>query len=276
MASKGCSLPRKIRNLLIVGAVASMLVPSAMAQSVHVSPRNFDNAVVEVVKPRFADGGTSFLTAAYSASYHFGVGPTGRVFLTASLPFSHTGFDGSDAETALGNPYLGVTLFSKRDPVVYEFGVRLPVASDNPGQIAGLFGDYDRFEGYQPDLLSFKTSLIYFPSRSGDWVMFTRISPLLAITTGQTGSEARGELYADYSVHFFYYGKAIQGGLGLTGRAIVTEDGSFAERTSHHVGFEIQKDLGSIIPGIQFRLPIDSDIRDVVDYVFGLTIVVPT
>ncbi|NNE34481.1 MAG: hypothetical protein HKN13_04560 [Rhodothermales bacterium] len=264
-----------ISRSIILAAIASLAVPVAVAQTVHVSPRNFDNALIEIVRPTFARDDASFLSAAYTAGYHFGVGPTGRVFLTASVPLSHTSLKGSSSETALGNPYVGVTLFSKRDPVVYEFGIRAPLASDNNAQVAGFFGDYDRFEAYQPDVLSFKASLIYFPSRSGDWVMFTRISPLITIDTGDNGSEARGEFFVDYAVHFFYYGEAVQGGLGLTGRALLTEDGSFADRTVHHVGFEIRKDLGSIIPGIQLRLPFDKSLRDIVDYALGITVVIP-
>ena len=247
----------------------------AMSQSAYESPRNYNAAVLEALRPSFAGIGSSFTTAAYSASYQFGVGNTGRTFITASLPFAHTSLDDGPSETALGNPYIGVTLFSKRDPVVYEFGVRLPLASDNAGLTAGFFGDFDQFEAYQPDLLSFQPSLVYFPARSGDWVMFTRLAPVLMIRTGETDSEARGELYANYALHFFYYGQAVQGGISFTGRAALTEDGNFNERTVHHMGFTIQKDLGPVIPGIHFRYPLDTDIRDAIDFTLGVLLIVP-
>ncbi|MDX1740541.1 MAG: hypothetical protein R3178_04570 [Rhodothermales bacterium] len=257
------------------GLAALICVTAAEGQSAFQSPRNYDVVSLEMLRPRFDVGGTSLTTAAYSAAYYFGLGKTGRLFLTASLPVSHAAFDGGNAETALGNPYLGVTLFSRTDPVVYEVGITLPVASDNGGGTAGFFGDYDRFEYYQPDLLTFRPTLVYFPSRSGDWVMFTRLSPVLMIRTGSIDSEARGELLADYAIHFYYYGPAIQAGLSFTGRAALTEDGSFAERTVHHTGITIQKDFGAVIPGVQLRLPLDEDLRDVVDFTLGFLLVVP-
>ncbi len=260
-------------TLLLVVALASAI--GAQGQSAHQSPRNYGAASFEVLRPKFDALGSSLATAAYTAAYQVGVGSKGRTFLTGTIPLSHTSFDDSDPETALGNPYVGVTLFARSDPVVYEFGIHLPLASENSGVTAGFFGDYDRFEAYQPDLLTVRSSLVYFPSRSGDWVMFTRLSPVLMIRTGDVGDEARGELMADYALHFFYYGPALQGGLSFTGRAALTEDGSFGERTVHHTGITIQKDLGPVIPGIQFRMPLDDDLRDVVDYTLGILLVVP-
>lgn len=62
--------------------------------------------------------------------------------------------------------------------------------------------------------------------------------------------------------------------LGLTGRALLTGDGGFAERTVHQVGGTVGYDFGSVRPMVELRVPLDEGLREVVPYTIGVGVVI--
>jgi len=263
-----------------LAALAAVIVASGglgvHAQTRWLAPRNFNSVAVEVMKPFFDSDDVTFVSSAAVVTGQVAFGREQRTFLTVDLPIAHFGVDGGDSETAIGNPYVGATSFARDSPVVYELGVRIPIASDNAAAIAGQFVDVDRFEAYAVDRFSATGSLIYFPSRSGDWVMQTRLGPTLLINTADPGEfEARGDLYANYSVQTWYFSGRFQGALGFSGRFLITDNGSIGERTVHQAGVMAGVDLVHAIPGLQLRLPLDDDLTDIVDFIVVLSVVVP-
>ena len=87
-------------------------------------------------------------------------------------------------------------------------------------------------------------------------------------------NEGETELLFDYSGQVGYEGSQFGVIGGITGRMVVTEDGlSFGERTFHQLTISAMVDLGTIIPGIQLRFPLDDERRRAVNNVFGLSLV---
>ncbi|MDX1430778.1 MAG: hypothetical protein R3282_10840 [Rhodothermales bacterium] len=266
----------RIISLGIVALLATTMVRQSSSQTRWLPPRNYNSIVLEVIKPSFESSGTSFWSSAAVLTGQFGVGAESNTFITVDFPISHLGVDGGDTETAIGNPYVGVTILDANNPVIYEAGVRLPIASENLGAITGTVADFDRFEAYTPDNLSITGSLIYFPSRSGDWVLQTRMGPTVLYNTGDPGElDARADLFVNYSLNTWYFTGALQAGFGLSGRLLITDDASLSDRIAHQVGAAAQYDFVSVIPGVHIRLPLDDSLSDVVDLVFGVNVTVP-
>lgn len=63
------------------------------------------------------------------------------------------------------------------------------------------------------------------------------------------------ELVAGLSAQAWYLGDRVSVGGGYVGRGLVTEEGSFDERTAHRVGACANLAIGRFVPGIQFRFP---------------------
>jgi hypothetical protein len=59
----------------------------------------------------------------------------------------------------------------------------------------------------------------------------------------------------------------------LSGRYRFTQrDLSFGERTYNHLTFGATRRVGPWIPGLYVRMPLDEDLREVLDFVAGLTL----
>lgn len=67
----------------------------------------------------------------------------------------------------------------------------------------------------------------------------------------------------------------MEAGGGITGVAILTEDGSFGERTYHQAGVTLNLLLGEVRPGINVRVPLDDEL-DFIDFTVGLHLTVLT
>jgi hypothetical protein len=81
------------------------------------------------------------------------------------------------------------------------------------------------------------------------------------------------EVLASYSGQVGYEGSQISVLGGLTGQAIITEEGlELSERTSHQFGAIMTFVAGNVRPGVFFQLPLDEEMRDMVDFVFGLNV----
>lgn len=69
--------------------------------------------------------------------------------------------------------------------------------------------------------------------------------------------------------------QSVEAGGGITGVAILTEDGSFGERTYHQAGVTLNLLLGEVRPGINGRVPLDDEL-DFIDFTVGLHLTVLT
>ncbi len=269
---------RRLSQLATVLAVVAVCAAGSdtYAQSTWLLPRNVNAVTLEILKPSFDLPGVRFVSSAWVLEGRYAFDSGQRTYLTIDLPVAHLGVDGGESETAVGNPYVGVTNFAREAPIVYELGLRIPVASESGGGLTGLLADFDRFEAYATDTFSLRGTMSYFPSRSGDWVLLTRLGSSLLFNTGSVPEgAAKADLYANYAFFTWYLTSRFQAGLGFAGRFLITDPGSIAERTAHQLGASFQADLSAVIPGVHVRLPLDDNLTEFVDVVVGLSVVVP-
>ncbi len=255
--------------------LSSIAPAQVLGQTRWLPPRNYDSVVLEIMKPNLELDGVSFLSSASVATAQFAVGQERRHFLTVDIPFAHIGIDGDESETAIGNPYVGISIFDASNPVIYEFGGRIPIASNNFAALIATLVDFDRFEAYAPESASVSAALHYFPSRSGDWVLQTRLGPTVLLDLDPGEFDATADLFANYSLQTWYYSGAFQLGMGISGRLLITDDASLAERIVHQAAVSVQYDFRSLIPGVHVRLPLDDDLSDAVDLVYGVNVTIP-
>lgn len=287
-----------LRKSFLIPAFAALLfvLPElTTAQSLWLDP-GADRAIfLEIQKPNFTDeflgGGfitepmkTTFATASFFLSGRFRLG--GLLTLKAELPFVNSGlkdytfidFFGdtirydSYSENQFGNPKLGVEIGAPGSRFSTDFAVRFPIVDDEHllASEFGLLTDYDRFEAFLPDIMTFTAGANYRFTGPTGLLIHLRGGPAFMVVT-EGGGDA--ELFGDYGAQAgFQAGRVTLLG-GFTGRALITEgDLSFSERTIHQLGLTGSYAFGNFIPGLLFRVPMDDDLGDILDFVFGINV----
>jgi hypothetical protein len=231
---------------------------------------------LQVLKPDF-DGpdNTSFLTSMAVVSLRLPVGP--RVHFVAEVPLAHYGedlpFAGGLSKNAFGNPYAGLEVRSPANRVFGELGLRLPAAPDNQASAVGAFTDLDRMDAFIEDIVPVTALLNYRYRGPTGLVARVRAGPSVWIDVGDGRSES--ELFLGYSGQLGYEGPMVSVSGGFSGLMIVTEeDLDVGERTLHQIGLALTGGGGRIRPGAQIRLPLDEDLNDLLDVVFGVSLTV--
>jgi hypothetical protein len=257
-------------------AVAIGMAPVASGQSLW-TDQSGDRAVsVELMRPEFSGKDhADFMTSVMYLSGRFSIGQNAAAEI--ELPYARYGYSsdyGDHSESGVGNPYIGVRVNGEQ--ITSRVGVRIPVASTGDGDAlsVGIISDYDRFEAFLPDVASL-TASIARPSRLSDQVTLSfGAGPVLTVYTKDTQGD-QVELFAQYFLLSAWEGAKVQVKAGFTGRALITEGNlSFADRSIHQFGIQAGLNSGTFRPGVHFRLPIDNDLGDAIDYVAGLNFTV--
>lgn len=263
-------------SLSAILIVTSLVAPAGVrAQSIWFEPYNDRELYLEVLKPSFDGGNLGFLTTNWYLAGRLSVKEV--LVLVAELPFAYAAadaeldvFDISDA--TMGNPYLGVELRSRQSGLFGEFGVRIPLASQrNFGTLTGLLTDIvDRAEAFLPDVLSLQGVLDYGLQEPSGFGARFRAGSVVWLDVGEAADDS--EVNIVYSGQVWYDAGAVVAGGGLSGRWVVTADGDIGETTVHQMVLLTDVRLGQFRPGIQLRIPIDKDLNDTLDLVFGLKV----
>lgn len=193
---------------------ASMFSSTLSAQSIWLNQGRENSFAIEILKPDLENSNFvdySFLSSAIFLSGRFLLGD--NVVLVGELPFAHANQDiaifnfltgattqeTNEAQTLIGNPYLGLELGNPNSSTFTELGLRLPITPENKS-IATEFGissDFDRFEAFTPDVLTLTGKINSRQKRASQLVTHLRGGPTLLINTAGTGDDA--ELFFDYS-----------------------------------------------------------------------------
>jgi len=279
---------RKTFFCLTTALSFAMLVPASLpAQSIWLDRRHDKTIGFEVLIPNFKNEDNSFVTSSNSGLVIFSLlrlPLSEKVLFVGELPFAHgsskiksTRFNinESESESAIGNPYLGLELKGQNSPAFAEFGIRLPLASEKKdlSLFTGLFTDIDRLEAFLPNILSISgMANLHHVDKSG-FAVRLRGGPSLLINTDSNGGDDDTELFISYSAQTGYESERVSVLGGLTGRANMTEDNlSFSERSIHQLGFNASVGLGNVRPGLHFRIPLDDDLKESLDFVMGFNL----
>ena len=255
-------------------ALALSAAGPAVAQTIWTPIEHQPSFRMEALHPRFklADGvdvsvlsGALFLTGALPIH--------DRWMFIAELPFARskvTVSGESSSKSAIGNPYLGVQFGRATAPtgIVAEFGVRPALIGDDDFEAAfvGITADIDRFEAFSNKLTTV--------SAAGN--LYTRA----AQTTGrlrvgvseQFYDKGESETMLDYGALGSFDVNRLRLGAALTGRYLLTESGSFSDRSMHHGAASASVAFGQVRPGLLIRVPFDKEFRDNVPSIVGLTL----
>ncbi len=234
---------------------------------------------LEALKPKFdRDRNYSLLNSAWFLSGNFSL--TQATALVVEFPFARYDIDGESSyyqdENIVGNPYVGVRVTTQgrraSTTAVANFGVRLPLAQDDKYNAAtvGMYTSFDRFEAFVPDLFTFLASGGYRYSFEGGASFSFAVGGSFMVPTEIDGGDP--EMFIDYNLELWYRSDKAGFGSGFTGRLLTTEsDLDFGERTVHQMGFSGYVDFGVFRPGLNFRFPLDDDLSEVLDFVYGFS-----
>jgi hypothetical protein len=221
-----------------------------------------------------------------------------QIRIVADLPIARFGTNPDEEEatedvssTEIGNPYLGAhgTLEGRWS---IGGGLRLPLASlpkehfssleevhqSSAGALAlltGSIGDISRFEAFSPNtfaLRGYGGYTIRFPSG-----LSARIRPGLSLLSPTEDTESRENLLLlDYKGEAWYENDQFRVGAGVGGRINLNADKeeSFEERTLLFFESAAQVQLEQFRPGVTFRLPLNDEPSDVLDYSVGINLTV--
>jgi len=217
------------------------------------------------------------LTVASSAWFLSGRHPVaGRFHGVVEVPFAYGDVDvkggsGLSGRTVLGNPYVGAK-FALDERFTFEAGLRIPVTTADEtsfGDVVGVFADVMRMEAFMMDVLPISVAANFRQTLPNGLALRFRggVTPVI-----WTGDSDEGDTFTllDYGAFVQYpVGRARLGG-GVAGRWDVTEDdGDFSENSLHHLGVSADYAFGRFRPGINVRVPVDSNYRDVVSSSVG-------
>ncbi len=226
---------------------------------------------MEFFKPGLhGDDQTTFATSSVFLSAWIPV--TQHIRVVGEVPFAYYGVSTgafSASDQTIGNPYLGMELRSPGGSVSGEFGLRLPlVSSESEAAFVGSFADLDRWEAFYEDLVPV-TGMVNYHYRAPSGVV-ARLRGGPSFWFFPNGGET--EVLFSYSAQVGYEARTVGLLGGLTGRTLATTDGDLGERSFHHFGTSAHFGAGPVRPGVHFRVPLDSEVNDVVDWVFGVNV----
>jgi hypothetical protein len=269
------------KNIVVLtsGLVCFLATIPLLAQPIWLDQTHHRVIALEVYKPK--KDNTKFFTSVVFLSARLGI--SGNLVFVAELPLAFAGFDfkapaRDSSDNKIGNPYFGVELLRKDSPLFFEAGVRLPlVHSSNFATIIGQLTDADRFEAFSPDAMTLMaTANLHSPPNSPLWFRL-RFGPSILVSTGEGKSEF---LISGEDSEFFLLFSGQTGidfpkvflGAGLTGRLVVTEDRNIGRRTFLQLGANLRFKLGRFRPGLHFRVPLEDDLKEVLDWVGGASL----
>ena len=260
----------------LAAAVLLMLVPVPAAQAQSIWTPRFDrgSVSVEVYKPSFDnDADLTFASSLWFVTAR--VPAASGVFVVGDLSYSHIsysyiGFKDDESSSTIGNPYVGVEFHRTGDDLSFELGTRLPLVDDKEwtASFYGIYGDLSRWEAWAQDILP--VSLMTHVEARDERGFGIRVDggPILWIATGDREDT---ELFVLLSFQGIYTGEDAGVSAGIVSRAILTnENHDGAESTFHEFGVSAAFRFGHVWPGFQFRIPLDEDLTEVMDYTFGL------
>lgn len=260
-----------------------MSASSLSAQPIWTGPpEHTDQISVEWLKPVFEEGeGTSFWTSSVMLSGKATL--SDRLMVVGELPMSHVqtqvvdvvGGERTFSSTTVGNPYLGIELRGTTMPFVLELGVHLPAVEDPELTTVaiGALTDLNRIGAYVVDQVPIQLiGNYYYDPRSSDFSIRLRGGPE---TYFPAGGNASGSMILTYGAQGWYRTDILDAGLGFTGRWGVTQpNAGFRESSLHQVSAVLQKTIGRVRPGVLARIPLETEFRNAMSAVVGVTMTV--
>ncbi|MFQ5638519.1 MAG: hypothetical protein ACE5IR_11045 [bacterium] len=263
------------RSIVMAATLGVFLSTTLQAQPMWVNYHNNKSISVEWLKANFdGDDNTTFLSSATFLTIRFPINERLSFVGEVSVAHGELDFSGSDSKTTFGNPYLGLEIRPQDSPLYFELGVRVPaVSSNNLATFIGSFADADRFEAFRPDLLTLEGMVnLYRMNRDTGFFLRLRGGSSLFFNTDAGLGQDDAEWFLVGDGFAGIQGDKLRVEGGLTSRLVLTEDDNLGERTFFQLGAIASLHLGQFRPGVHFRLPLDDDLTEIIDWVAGINL----
>lgn len=233
---------------------------------------------LKYMHPNFKTDLTKFSATTGMYEFYFKRNIKPGLSIVGSIPFTRysekTDFPGSvifeTSASGLGNIFLGLMYkkdFSDTKSLSSTFGINLPTAKDEVSFI-GYFANYYDMHKSLGDYTIVYTNFAFREIRSEGPFYGFEIGPQIWIFTGDGSGE--GELFSRYGLTAGYRFSKVAVSGELLGNAIISEGNiDFTDRFHHLVNFGVQLVNYRIQPGLFIQLPLNKDLKDVMDYVIG-------
>lgn len=253
---------------------------SLEAQSIWQDYTTREGITIEFLKPHYVDEeDLSFLTSVTYLSARFPI--TRNMVFSGEFPFSYVKYDipqGPDlgAKQTFGNPYFGLELHFRRTPLFIELGARAPLTADveeknGEATVNGGLTDFiDRAEAFATDAVPVSAIMNCILSSRTGFSLRLRGGPSFWFASGD---REESETFFLYSAQAFYETGILRFGGGFSGRYLASADaGNFGERSLHQLTFGLDIILGMFRPGVYIRIPLDEDLKDMINTVWGISL----
>jgi hypothetical protein len=243
---------------------------SLAAQSLWLGPEP-RVVLLEVFHPTFTGSALEFPSFAAYLTGRLSLSP--GLALQVELPVAHAKFTAVLAdlsETGVGSPYVGLVLRRPGSRAWGEVGARIPISTDNASVIVGAFADLDRLPAWSSDVLPVTALAGYRWASTWGGFVAVRGGPGIWIDVGDAESEA--VLHASLQAGVESARFAITG--AVTSMTVITTDGGLGDRSLFQGGLVAEARLGTVRPGVTVFVPLDDDLGNAIDLVYGLRLAV--
>lgn len=235
--------------------------PSVRVEALHPHLKLSQGAEVS------AFSGALFVTGDFPVTQH--------LTLAVELPFARSSVSSageSVLNNAIGNMYVGLQLGTAAASrgIVGELGMRLPLIGDDDFEASAVGGltDLDRQEAFSNGVTTlYAAGGVY--ARGAQTTGRLRIGLSKQFLSKYAGEN---ETFLDYGALGSVDADRVRLGAALTGRHLLTEAGSFSDRSFHHAAVSASILFEQFRPGLFVRVPIDKDVRELVSSTIGVTL----
>ncbi len=274
---KGC--------LLRIAAVAVLVVlfsaSAAVAQVGWLNPHFEQHLGFEFNKPFFNDSFNDESAWSLFMSGEFSVKRSVNIIL--ELPLFHSSYDWnvpfeppgfSTSKTFVGNPLIGVRLSENGTGNILEFGLRLPLVTDNAeihSQYA-ILSHYLRGEAFAQNTVTLQAQVGYRYVSNIGLILIVAGGPLALLSTDDY-EYTDDEFFGNFT--FQVWTKINRTTLGGTfsSRVWLSESNiDFGERLDSELRLAVRAQYGQVVPGAHIVVPLDDFVAEFVDVVVGLNI----
>ena len=263
------SLP-KCGVVVVIGLLLTLaLSGSALATNSWLNPKYKPGVQLELYIPSFNTDYGDIERSALSviASSYVKISQNTRLVL--EVPWQRVSvkndFNIDLTESGLGNIYFGAVWSRQGSSEIIEIGARAPIVGEDG--FATAYARYtvpDRLEAYLEEATSGRVAFGYrYETAEQVTVKFLGGPTVLHMKDADTEVllDLRFETWMDRTKFF-------AGGAVVT-RFLLTDEHDFAERLTSQLMFAGGPKFGSFQPGLNVIVPLDDDISEIVDVVYG-------
>lgn len=263
-------------SLLCFGAATPL-----HAQSAWLPPAEGTIIALEAYKAKYdVESEIKFATSIWFLSGQIVVGP--KTALLLDVPFSY--FDDTppldtEAESVIGNPYIGVSLGPYRDGFRIDIGARLPMADETQSNalLNGLYTDFYRAGAFLPEAATLRL-LVSRDRKNASGTLISRSRAGVSIWM-PTDLQVGRDLLFDSDINLWYRpGKLAVGGMFAWRFLMSASGGSFTQRSEFQLGAGATWRSGAVEPGIHARIPLGNEgligLGTLVNVIFGFNVTV--